>query len=74
MANSGANTNGSQFFINYKDSQLSPNYTPFGKITQGLDIVAAIGAKGAAGTSGDGAPNQPVSILSFTVAKAIGRQ
>jgi peptidyl-prolyl cis-trans isomerase B (cyclophilin B) len=70
MANSGANTNGSQFFINYKDSQLSPNYTPFGKITQGLDIVAAIGAKGASGGSGDGAPTQPVSILSFTVTKA----
>jgi peptidyl-prolyl cis-trans isomerase B (cyclophilin B) len=69
MANSGANTNGSQFFINYKASTLSPNYTPFGKITQGLDIVAAIGAKGAAGGGGDGAPNQPVSILSFTVTK-----
>jgi peptidyl-prolyl cis-trans isomerase B (cyclophilin B) len=70
MANSGPNTNGSQFFINYKDSQLGPNYTPFGKITQGLDIVAAIGAKGASGGSGDGAPTQPVSILSFTVTKA----
>ncbi len=68
MANAGANTNGSQFFINYKNSQLGPNYTPFGKITQGLDIVAAIGAKGSA--NGDGAPNQAVSIISFTVTKA----
>ncbi|BEP16087.1 hypothetical protein acdb102_43980 [Acidothermaceae bacterium B102] len=70
MANSGANTNGSQFFINYKDSQLNAAYTPFGKVTQGLDIVAAIGAKGAAGGTGDGAPTQPVSILSFTITKS----
>jgi peptidyl-prolyl cis-trans isomerase B (cyclophilin B) len=71
MANSGANTNGSQFFINYKDSTLAPSYTPFGKITQGLDIVAKIGARGAAGSTGDGAPNQPVSILSFTITKGV---
>jgi peptidyl-prolyl cis-trans isomerase B (cyclophilin B) len=69
MANSGPNTNGSQFFINYKNSPLPASYTPFGKITQGLDIVAAIGAKGVAGGTGDGAPAQPVSILSFTVTK-----
>jgi peptidyl-prolyl cis-trans isomerase B (cyclophilin B) len=70
MANAGANTNGSQFFINYKDSQLPANYTPFGKVTQGLDIVQAIGAEGASGGSGDGAPNQPVSILKFTITKS----
>jgi peptidyl-prolyl cis-trans isomerase B (cyclophilin B) len=70
MANSGPNTNGSQFFINYKNSPLPASYTPFGKVTQGLDIVAAIAAKGAAGSTGDGAPNQPVSILSFTVTKS----
>ena len=73
MANSGANTNGSQFFINYKDSTLAPSYTPFGKVTQGLDILQAIGAKGAkpADASGNTAPNQPVSILSFTVTKGV---
>src|SRR5690349_3938594 len=38
MANSGANTNGSQFFLVYKDTQLPPSYTPFGKITGGLDV------------------------------------
>jgi peptidyl-prolyl cis-trans isomerase B (cyclophilin B) len=72
MANSGANTNGSQFFINYKDSTLAPSYTPFGKVTQGLDIVQAIGARGAkaADASGNTAPNQPVSILSFTITKS----
>src|SRR4051794_25717230 len=31
MANAGAGTNGSQFFLVYKDSQLNPNYTPFGR-------------------------------------------
>src|SRR5947209_6377383 len=38
MANSGPGTNGSQFFLVYKDTQLDPNYTPFGTITKGLDI------------------------------------
>jgi peptidyl-prolyl cis-trans isomerase B (cyclophilin B) len=72
MANSGANTNGSQFFINYKASSLPASYTPFGKITQGLDIVTKIAARGSTNSNGtgDGAPKQPVSILSFTVAKA----
>ena len=70
MANSGANTNGSQFFINYKDSTLAPSYTPFGKITQGLDIVTKIAARGVSGGSSDGAPSQPVSILSFTITKS----
>ena len=70
VANSGANTNGSQFFLNYKDSTLAPSYTPFGKVTAGLDILTKIAARGAAGGTGDGAPNQPVSILSFTVTKS----
>ena len=35
MANSGADTNGSQFFIVYRDTQLPPNYTVFGTVTQG---------------------------------------
>ena len=39
MANSGPGTNGSQFFLVYKDTQLDPNYTPFGTITKGLDIL-----------------------------------
>ena len=35
MANSGANTNGSQFFIVFGDLQLPPNYTPFGTVKRG---------------------------------------
>ncbi len=42
MANSGPNTNGSQFFIMQKDNQLPHNYTIFGKVISGLDIVDAI--------------------------------
>lgn len=45
MANSGPDTNGSQFFIMEPDSQpgmLAPNYTIFGKVTEGLDVVGKI--------------------------------
>ena len=64
MANSGADTNGSQFFLVYKDSPLPPNYTPFGKITSGLDVLTAIAAKGSdnSNATGDGKPNETVTI------------
>lgn len=71
MANAGADTNGSQFFLVYADSQLSPDYTVFGHITAGLDVVEAIGAKGTAGGGTDGAPAEPVAIESITVAGTI---
>jgi peptidyl-prolyl cis-trans isomerase B (cyclophilin B) len=62
MANSGPNTNGSQFFIVYKDSTLPPQYAPFGKVVAGLDVVQAIAAKGVKGGGTDGAPAKPVTI------------
>ena len=68
MANAGPGTNGSQFFFVYADTPLPPNYTPFGKVTSGLDILKAIAAKGSE-PPGDGAPKQPVVITSFTVTK-----
>lgn len=43
MANSGANTNGSQFFIMHADYPLPPSYTKFGKVVEGQDVVDAIG-------------------------------
>jgi cyclophilin family peptidyl-prolyl cis-trans isomerase len=42
MANSGPDTNGSQFFIMLKDCDLPPLYTIFGKVVKGLDVVERI--------------------------------
>ncbi len=42
MANAGPNTNGSQFFIMHADYPLPPNYTIFGRVTEGLDVVDSI--------------------------------
>ncbi|HEX9422853.1 MAG TPA: peptidylprolyl isomerase [Pyrinomonadaceae bacterium] len=42
MANAGPNTNGSQFFIMHADYPLPPNYTIFGRVTDGLDVVDSI--------------------------------
>ncbi len=43
MANSGSNTNGSQFFIILEDTPLQKNYTIFGKVIKGQEVVDAIG-------------------------------
>ena len=63
MANSGPSTNGSQFFLVYKDTQLDPNYTPFGTITKGLDLIEKVAAAGAT-PDGDGKPKMAITILS----------
>ena len=70
MANGGPGTNGSQFFIVYKDSlSLPPNYTPFGIVTKGLDVVQRIAAGGvtSAGNPSDGMPKLSVQIQSVRV-------
>ena len=72
MANSGLQpngrgTNGSQFFFVYSDTSLPPNYTRWGTITQGLDILKAVAARGATGKTGDGRPKQAIAIESVTV-------
>jgi peptidyl-prolyl cis-trans isomerase B (cyclophilin B) len=65
MANSGPNTNGSQFFMVYKDSQLPPEYTVFGKIqADGLATLDKIAKGGVAGGGEDGSPTIPVTIKS----------
>jgi len=73
MANSGPKTNGSQFFLVYQDTTLGANYTIWGKITKGLDLVQKIGAVGAyqmngnqAMYAGDGFPIQTVEIKKAT--------
>ena len=70
MANTGtAHTGGSQFFLVGENSTLAPTYTPFGTITQGLNILQEIGAKGAAtaDSSGNTAPNESVEIEKVTI-------
>jgi peptidyl-prolyl cis-trans isomerase B (cyclophilin B) len=63
MANAGLNTNGSQFFLVYKDSQLPPNYTAFGTIDEtGLATLDKIAAAGTADGAPDGAPKSEVKI------------
>ena len=42
MANAGPNTNGSQFFIMHVDYPLPPNYTIFGRVVEGQDVVNSI--------------------------------
>jgi peptidyl-prolyl cis-trans isomerase B (cyclophilin B) len=54
MANAGAGTNGSQFFLVYADTQLDPDYTIFGRITSGLDILKKIADVGAIKVQSDG--------------------
>jgi peptidyl-prolyl cis-trans isomerase B (cyclophilin B) len=54
MANSGPGTNGSQFFLVYADTQLGPDYTIFGRITSGLDLLKKIAEVGAFKTQSDG--------------------
>ncbi|MBM3947501.1 MAG: peptidylprolyl isomerase [SAR202 cluster bacterium] len=69
MANSGPNTSGSQFFIVHKDYPLPPNYTIFGVVTQGLDVLDAI-ATTPVRANLYGEPSQPaerVTIQSVTI-------
>jgi peptidyl-prolyl cis-trans isomerase B (cyclophilin B) len=64
-------SNGSQFFIVYKDTQLpdATGYTIFGKVTKGLDVVQKVADAGVTGGGGDGAPVEKVTIKTVTVGK-----
>ena len=65
MANAGAGTNGSQFFLIYRDSALPPSYTVFGTIDPtGLATLDKIAAGGVAGGGDDGKPATDVTIRS----------
>ena len=74
MANSGPGTNGSQFFLVFADTTLGANYTIWGTVTQGLDIVKAIAKAGVKGGGADGAPNQAISINRVTVSNQFAKQ
>ncbi len=71
MANSGPNTNGSQFFIMLADNELPHLYTIFGKVKSGLDVVDKIGAVDITPQMGptDGSPKTPVVISSVKIIK-----
>jgi cyclophilin family peptidyl-prolyl cis-trans isomerase len=68
MANAGPNTNGSQFFICHQDltGRLPKNYTLFGQVTRGLDVVDAIAA---APTGAGDRPVEPVAMTAVTIAE-----
>jgi cyclophilin family peptidyl-prolyl cis-trans isomerase len=66
MANAGPNTNGSQFFIMHADYALPPNYTIFGKLTSGEDVVDKIAT---APAGAQDRPKEPVSIESVEVSE-----
>ena len=67
MANSGPNTNGSQFFICHADAGLPHSYTIFGQVTDGMDAVDSI-----ATTDTDHAdkPHDDVVILNVTITES----
>jgi cyclophilin family peptidyl-prolyl cis-trans isomerase len=66
MANSGPNTNGSQFFICTDDlgGKLPKSYTLFGQVTRGLDIVDKIVS---APRDGRDLPHEPVAMTKVTI-------
>jgi cyclophilin family peptidyl-prolyl cis-trans isomerase len=66
MANSGPNTNGSQFFICHQDltGRLPKSYTIFGQVTKGLDIVDQIAT---APRNSRDLPDSPVAMTSVTI-------
>ncbi len=65
------NTDGSQFFLVYKNTPLPPNYTPFGTIVSGLNIIQNVAKAGSDNSNGagDGHPKEKVQIESVTVKK-----
>ncbi len=74
MANAGPNTNGSQFFVVLDDlrGKLGKNYTIFGKVTDGMDVVDTLGqVPTKAGGSGEkSTPIEPVTIEKVTITEA----
>ena len=67
MANSGPNTNGSQFFIMAANTTLDPYYTVWGRVTKGLEIVKAVVATGTLEGGEVGRPKVKIAIEKATV-------
>jgi cyclophilin family peptidyl-prolyl cis-trans isomerase len=68
MANSGANTNGSQFFVVTGDqgAQLPAQYSRFGKVTSGMDVVKQIEATG----TSEGTPSSTTTMTKVTITES----
>lgn len=64
MANSGPNTNGSQFFIMHVDYPLPPSYTKFGRVIEGQEVVDSIAA---VQTNQNDKPLEPVVMNSVRI-------
>jgi cyclophilin family peptidyl-prolyl cis-trans isomerase len=72
MANAGANTNGSQYFICLANVGLPKNYTVFGEVTKGMDVIDKI-SQVERTTGGDGAkskPIDPVVVKTVTISES----
>ncbi len=68
MANAGPDTNGSQFFIVYADSELPPAYTVFGHVDDAaVATVQGVADKGVDSPTGDGAPKETVTMQKVSV-------
>lgn len=71
MANSGPNTNGSQFFIIHKDyTQLPKNYVILGKVIEGMEVVDRI-AEAPVEDNGTGEMSKPISPVTINKAEVI---
>jgi cyclophilin family peptidyl-prolyl cis-trans isomerase len=64
MANSGPNTNGSQFFIMHVDYPLPPSYTKFGQVIEGQDVINAIASTP---VDSNDKPTSPVTMEKVTI-------
>jgi cyclophilin family peptidyl-prolyl cis-trans isomerase len=67
MANAGPNTNGSQFFIMHRDTALPPNYSVFGEVTDGIEVVDEIATSA---TDPSDRPNFDVTIKSVDISES----
>ncbi len=67
MANAGPGTNGSQFFIVYQDTTLPPAYTIWGSVTEGMEMIQAVAARGTTNGGTDGPLAQPLQIQSVQI-------
>ena len=67
MANAGPNTNGSQFFVMHADYNLPPNYTIFGRLTSGEDVLDKIAT---APTGAQDRPIEPAMINGIEITEA----